>query len=90
MEEDKKDELTEDYIIRVWKKIEEDPYALLVCLILGLLPKTKRRRYMECKYCKHFKKESKDVDDDNAFGWCDKCEWGSYGSDPICVDFEHK
>lgn len=45
---------------------------------------------MKCKSCKHWKNESEGIDDENAFGWCNKCEWGSYGSDPLCEDFERK
>lgn len=45
---------------------------------------------MKCKLCKHWKNESEGVDDDNAYGWCDRCQSGSYGSDPLCEDFERK
>lgn len=45
---------------------------------------------LACKNCKYWHKESDDVDDDAAFGVCDITEFGSYGSDPICVDFEEK
>lgn len=45
-----------------------------------------------CKNCKHWHKDkdSDDVNDDAAWGECDVNEWGSYGSDSICVDFEEK
>ena len=45
---------------------------------------------MKCMYCKHWKKEDNVVDDEYTYGWCDKFEWGMYGGDPMCVDFEHK
>ena len=45
-----------------------------------------------CKNCKHWHKDkdSDDVEDDAAWGECDINEWGSYGSDSICVDFKEK
>ena len=43
-----------------------------------------------CKNCRHWHAYHPDVSDDNTFGSCDINEWGSYGSDPMCVEFEEK
>ena len=43
-----------------------------------------------CCHCKHWHKESDDVPDENAYGDCDINEWGYYGSDPMCVNFNEK
>ena len=43
-----------------------------------------------CKNCRHWHKDKCciDVKDDNAWGNCDIIDCGSYGSDPMCVEFE--
>lgn len=45
---------------------------------------------MKCKNCKHWHKDknSSNIEDEAAWGVCDIIEWGSYGSDSICTDFE--
>lgn len=43
-----------------------------------------------CKNCRHWHKTDSDVDDDNAYGGCDLHDWGSYGSDPMCADFDER
>jgi len=47
---------------------------------------------LACKNCKHWTKDkdSCDVKDEDAWGSCDIIECGSYGSDPMCVEFEEK
>lgn len=45
-----------------------------------------------CKNCEHWTKDkdSSDVMDDAAFGNCTENEWGSYGSDPMCMNFDER
>lgn len=47
---------------------------------------------MKCKNCKHWHKDknSSNMEDDATWGECDINEWGSYGSDCICTDFENR
>lgn len=46
-----------------------------------------------CKNCKHWDSEKKGddhVDDDETYGWCKINEYGCYGADGMCADFEEK
>ena len=45
-----------------------------------------------CCHCKHWHKDedSSDVADEDAFGACPFVEQGTYGSDPMCLNFEEK
>ena len=45
-----------------------------------------------CKNCKHWHKaeDSLDVKDEDAYGNCDINEWGCYGSDSICTEFDER
>lgn len=45
-----------------------------------------------CMNCKHWRREGdyKEIQDEDYFGLCVINEYGCYGSDPLCVDFEEK
>ena len=45
-----------------------------------------------CKNCKHWERGKKNnlADDSEIYGWCKFNEYGCYGADAICADFEEK
>lgn len=45
---------------------------------------------MKCMHCERWRNESPGIPDEDAYGWCEICEWGCYGSDLSCNDFEMK
>lgn len=43
-----------------------------------------------CAHCKHWHNEYEEVEDENSYGPCDINEWGCYGSDPMCADYDER
>ena len=45
-----------------------------------------------CKNCKHWHKaeDSLDVKDEDAYGNCDINEWGCYGREAFCTEFDER
>ena len=72
-------------------KIADDPETIHCINSHGPYKQALEERLVccHCQHC-HKDKESDDVADENAYGNCDVHEWGSYGSDPMCVDFGEK
>lgn len=73
------------------RKIAEDPETIH-CINSSDTYKQSLAERLVCRYCKHWHKtnDCSDVEDENAYGNCDTNEWGSYGSDPMCVDFDER
>lgn len=70
-------------------EIAEDP-ATVHCINSSDAQLQSLEEQLVCCHCKYWWKKEASLVDEKGYGDCDINEWGSYGSDPACGDFEEK
>lgn len=70
-------------------EIAEDP-ATVHCINSSDAQLQSLEEQLVCCHCKYWWKKGACLADEKGYGVCDINEWGCYGSDPACGDFEEK